>query len=270
VAFPDEKFPTSIRVALPSALVFGGAIAAIEPFIAITKQSNFMSLSSAIGLIIQRDQMLIALAILGAIYVLFALKNRIVVNPTFPVFIVGSMFSAGVVTFATRQNGLLGEYGIAKLQYMSIVIAVISGLLYFANQIDNLKNISISLLLALTIFSGVNFFSQFSAITNWPSSFSVGGIGAPGDVLKKQIRLMSEANLSCIPKSDDSREITYKCNRWASALSTTNSDLDFQFRAALLNDPRDVKLIIKDFRDKKFFEDRLSIPLEQLLGLATK
>jgi hypothetical protein len=31
-----------------------------------------------------------------------------------------------------------------------------------------------------------------------------------------------------------------------------------------------VKLIIAEFRNKKFFEDRLSVPMERLLGLDTK
>jgi hypothetical protein len=270
VTFPDEKFLTSIKVALPSALVFGGAIAAIKPFFEITEENTFMSLSSAQGLILERDQILIALAILGSIYILFTLKNKSDPNPAFPAFVVGSLFAAAVITFTTRQSGLLGEYGVAKLQYLGIAIAIISGLLYFANQIKNLESISVSLLIALTIFSGVTLFPQLSAITKWPSSFSVGGIGPPGDALKKQIRVMSESNFSCIPENDDSREKAYICNRWASALSSTNSNLDFEFRATILNDPRVVRLIIAEFRNKRFFEDRLSVPMERLLGLDTK
>jgi hypothetical protein len=266
----NQNISAPIKIWGPAALVFGGTIAAIEPFFAITEESTFLSLSSAQGLILERDQILIALAMLGVTFILFALKNEYDMNPAFPAFVVGSLFAAAVVTFATRQSGLLGEYGVAKLQYLGITIAIISGLLYFANQIKNLESISVSLLIALTIFSGVTLFPQLSAITKWPSSFSVGGIGPPGDALKKQIRVMSESNFSCIPENDDSREKAYICNRWASALSSTNSNLDFEFRAALLNDPREVKLIIAEFRNKKFFEDRLSVPMERLLGLDTK
>jgi hypothetical protein len=261
---------TPIKIGPPTALVFGGTIAVIEPFFAITEENTFTSLSSAQGLIIERDQILIALAMLGVLVILLALKNGFNVNPAFPSFVVGSLFAAGIVTFLTKQSGLIGEYGVAKLQYIGIAIAVISGLLYLANHINDLENISVALLLALTIFSGVNLFPQLSAITRWPSSFAIGGIGPPGEELKKQIRVMSESNLSCIPKNDDSREKAYICNRWASALSSTNSDLDFQFRAALLNDPREIQVIIEEFRTKDFFEDRLGIPIAQLLGLDTK
>lgn len=266
----DENLSIQIKLGLPAALIFGGVLGALKPFLDITKDNTFITLSSAQGLIIERDQLLIILAILGATYLVFALKDKHDTNPAIPAFVVGALFAAAVVTFSTRQNGILGEYGIAKLQYIGIVIATISGLLYFANQISNLENFAVSLFLSLTIFSAVNFSTQLSAITVWPSSFSVGAIGPPGDVLKRQIKVMSESNLSCIPKNDDSREKAYKCNRWASALSSTNSDLDFQFRAALLNDPRDMKVIVEEFWERNFFYDRLPIPMAKLFGIDTK
>lgn len=266
----DARFSRYFKIFVPAALVLGGSLGAIEPFLSITQNSTFATLSSAQGLIIERNQILIFLAISSAIYILFLLKDRHDINPAIPAFVVGSIVAAGIVTFITRQNGLLGEYGIAKLQYIGISIAIISGLLYFAIQISSFENAPISILLAMSIFSAVNYLPQLSAISTWPSSFSTGGIGPPGDALKYQLRKMSKPNFSCIPKNDDSREKAYVCNRWASALSSTNSDLDFQFRAALLNDPRDVKVIVDEFRAKNFFDDRIAIPISEILALDTK
>ena len=266
----DLRFSKCFKVFVPMALVLGGSLGAIGPFFSITQNSTFATLSSAQGLIIERNQILILLAISSAIYILFVVKDRYDTNPAIPAFVVGLLVAAGTVTFITRQNGLLGEYGIAKLKYIGISMAIISGLLYFAIQVRCLENAPISILIAMSIFSAINYVPQLSAITTWPSSFSVGGIGPPGDALKIHVRKMSEPNFSCIPKNDDSREKAYVCNRWASALSSTNSDLDFQFRAALLNDSRDVEDIVEEFRAKNFFDDRLAIPISEILALDTK
>ena len=270
LTYGKSSFAPVVKYGLPIALVAGCAVGAIKPLLVIFKDNTFISLSSAQGLVIQREPWVVLLGLFAAVYIAFSSRNLLDVNPAIPAVVIGSIFAAALITFATRQAGLLGEYGVAKLQYVGIVIAVIAGLLYFAIQIINLDNFRTSLLLALAVFSAISFLPQLSSITAWPSSFSVGGIGPPGDALKKKIRTMSESNFSCIPKIDDSREKAYVCNRWASALSSTNSEMDFEFRAALLSDPQDVNAIIDEFKAKGFFTDRRSVPIAEILGLDTK
>jgi hypothetical protein len=270
LTYRKSSFVPVVKFGLPIALVAGCAVGAIKPFLVIFQDNTFISLSSAQGLVIQRDPWVVLLGLFAAVYIVFISRNLLDVNPAIPAAVIGSIFAAALIAFATRQAGLLGEYGVAKLQYVGIVVAVIAGLLYFAIQIINLDNFRTSLLLALAVFSAINFLPQLSSITAWPSSFSVGGIGPPGDALKNKIRTMSESNFSCIPKIDDSREKAYVCNRWASALSSTNSEMDFEFRAALLSDPRDVKAIVDEFKAKGFFTDRSSVPIAEILGLDTQ
>ena len=270
LTYGSSSFAPVVKFGLPIALVVSCAIGAIKPFLVIFQNNTFISLSSAQGLVIQRDLWVVLLGLLASVYIVMNFRNKLDFNPAIPAVVIGSIFSAALIAFTTRQAGLLGEYGVAKLQYVGIVIAVIAGLLCFAIQIINLENFRISVLLALAVFSAISFLPQLSSITAWPSNFSVGGIGPPGDALKNKIRTMPESNFSCIPKKDDSREKAYLCNRWASALSSTNSEMDFEFRAALLSDPRDVEAIVEEFEAKGFFADRRSVPTAEILGLDTK
>ena len=71
---------------------------------------------------------------------------------------------------------------------------------------------------------------------------------------------------SCEPDETVTLGRNYLCNRWASALSTDNSELDFLFRAALLDPTRNFSSITKEFRENTFLVDRKLVPSSEIMG----
>ena len=98
--------------------------------------------------------------------------------------------------------------------------------------------------------------SQATSISDLPLTFAADEIGPPSDAIKNKIKYLKTSNLSCIPAKDDSREKAYHCNRWASALLSTNSNTDYEFRAAILLKSKELEEIILEYEKNEFFEDR--------------
>lgn len=182
-------------------------------------------------------------------------------------FVAFSLIAFLLTYIGSRILGFTASYGLGKFRYLVFALALLPlGLLLVWIARQNARTGVMTLLLAF-VLSIASTSNSLISILDLPTYLKSGGTDLPGSRIRELATQDNQGTQwSCEPDETVTLGRNYLCNRWASALSTDNSELDFLFRAALLDPTRNFSSITKEFRENTFLVDRKLVPSSEIMG----